>query len=288
MVQLIASGLAMGCVYGLVGLSFILVYNATGALNFAQGELVMLGAFLAAWLVGIQGIPYLGMVALTLLMMVGVGYLYQRIGYYPLRDKPFLAFVIATIGLSIFLRNLALIIWGPDPKKMPSFFQTQVIAVAGAALTPENLFIIAVTIGVLTLQYLLFFHTRLGRKLRATAQNQEVARLMGISVGRTIALTFVMSTLLAGLAGILVAPIFLVDVDMGINLIFKAFIAVVIGGFGSVPGAVVGGLIIGLLEIFLAVYVSSVYKDALAFATLIVFLFIFPRGIFGEAVAEKV
>lgn len=288
MIQLIASGLAMGCIYGLVALSFVLVYNATGALNFAQGELVMLGAFIAVWLIGSQGLSYPTMIALTLIATAAIGLLYQRLVYYPLRDRPFLAFIIATIGVSIFLKNLALLLWGADPRRMPSLFTIEFISVGGASLTPENIFIIAVTLVTLALQYLLFFHTRLGRRLRATAQNREVARIMGISVNRMIALTFVLSTLIAGIAGVLVAPIFLVDLDMGVNLILKSFIAVVIGGFGSLPGAVLGGLIVGLLEIFLAVFVSSTYKDALAFTIFVLFLFAFPQGIFGERVAEKV
>ncbi|MEQ8499125.1 MAG: branched-chain amino acid ABC transporter permease, partial [Sneathiellaceae bacterium] len=208
--------------------------------------------------------------------------------FYPLRERPFLAFVTATIGFSIFARNLALLVWGPNPLKVPSFFETGSVDVSGVVLTPEHLFIIAVTALVLLLQYLLFFRTDLGRRMRATAQNAEVAQLMGIRPNRMIAITFVVAAGLTGVAGVLVAPIFLLDTEIGLNLILKAFIAVIIGGFGSVPGAVVGGLIVGLLEIFVAVYISSVYKDAVAFGVLIFFLVVFPRGIFGERVAERV
>jgi branched-chain amino acid transport system permease protein len=140
---------------------------------------------------------------------------------------------------------------------------------------------------VLALQYWVFFYTDLGRRLRATAQNAEVAQLMGIRASQMIAITFVISTLLTGIAGVLLAPIFLVDTEMGLNLILKAFIAVIIGGFGSVPGAVVGGIILGLLEILVAVFISSVYKDAIAFLVLIFFLIAFPQGIFGEPIAER-
>ncbi|MBI2879973.1 MAG: branched-chain amino acid ABC transporter permease [Candidatus Tectomicrobia bacterium] len=287
MAQLFGSGLAMGCIYGLVALSFVLIYNATSALNFAQGELVMLGAFVGVSLISWK-LPYPVVFLLTFVVMGVVGYLYQRLGYYPLRDKPFITFIIATIGASIFLQNLALLVWGATPKAMPSLFETEFVQVLGARLTPENLFIFGVTVALLVLFYGMFFRTAFGRRLRATAENQEVARLMGISVSRTISFTFILSTALAGVAGLLVAPIFLVDIEMGIQLIFKAFVAVVIGGFGSLPGAVVGGLIIGILEILLAAFVSTVYKDALVFTILILFLVFFPQGIFGERVAEKV
>lgn len=286
MTQIVASGLAMGCIYALVGLSFILIYNATHGLNFAHGELVMLGAFVFYSMLGTNA-PY-WVAALGALIAMGLfGYVFQRLLFYPLRDRPFLAFVIATIGFSIFARNLALLVWGPNPLKVRSYFEGQVVNLFDVVLTPEHVFIVVVTAIVLALQYALFFHTDLGRRLRATAQNAEVAQLMGIRPHQMIAITFVVATMLTGIAGILVAPIFLLDTELGLNLILKAFIAVIIGGFGSVPGAVVGGIIVGLLEILVAVYISSVYKDAIAFAVLIFFLIAFPQGIFGERIAER-
>ena len=276
----------MGCIYALVGLGFILIYNATSGLNFAQGELVMLAAFVFYSMVG-TGAPYGAAALITVVLMGIAGFVFQQVLFYPLRNRSFLAFIIATIGFSIFARNLALLIWGPYPLKVPSFFQDNVVNVANVVLAPEHLFIIAITMVVLLIQYGMFFYTDLGRCLRATAQNAEVAQLMGIRASRMIAITFVVSTLLTGIAGVLLAPIFLVDTEMGLNLILKAFIAVIIGGFGSVPGAVVGGILVGLLEILVAVFISSVYKDAIAFAVLIFFLIAFPQGIFGEQVAER-
>ena len=286
MAQVLASGFAMGCIYALVGLGFILIYNATSGLNFAQGELVMLAAFVFYSMVS-TGAPYVAAALITVALMGIAGFVFQQVLFYPLRNRSFLAFIIATIGFSIFARNLALLIWGPYPLKVSSFFQDNVVSVANVVLAPEHLFIIAITLVALLLQYGMFFYTDLGRCLRATAQNAEVAQLMGIRANRMIAVTFVVSTLLTGIAGVLLAPIFLVDTEMGLNLILKAFIAVIIGGFGSVPGAVVGGILVGLLEILVAVFISSVYKDAIAFAVLIFFLIAFPQGIFGEQVAER-
>lgn len=276
----------MGCIYALVGLGFILIYNATGGLNFAQGELVMLAAFVF-YAVLATGVPYILAAVVTIAAMAMAGVIFQRLMFYPLRNRSFLAFIIATIGFSIFARNLALLIWGPYPLKVRSFFDSDVVNIGNVVLTPEHLFIVVVTMVVLASQYALFFYTDLGRRLRATAQNAEVAQLMGIRSGQMIAITFALSTLLTGIAGVLLAPIFLVDTEMGLNLILKAFIAVIIGGFGSVPGAVVGGVIVGLLEILIAVFISSVYKDAIAFGILIMFLIAFPQGIFGERVAER-
>jgi branched-chain amino acid transport system permease protein len=219
--------------------------------------------------------------------MAAFGAVYQRLLFFPLRDRPMLAFVIATIGFSIFARNLALLVWGPNPLRVPSAFSSSSVNLLGVVLAPEQLFIVAITICVLVVQYAVFFHTDIGRRLRATAQNVEMAQLMGIRPSRMIAITFVVSAVLCGIAGVLVAPIFLVDTDIGLNLILKAFIAVIIGGFGSLPGAVVGGIVVGLLEIFVAVFISSVYKDAICFSLLIFLLIVFPQGIFGERVAEK-
>jgi branched-chain amino acid transport system permease protein len=276
----------MGCIYALIGLGFVLIYNATNGLNFAQGELVMLGAFIFYAMLG-AGAPYGAAALLTVLAMGVIGYVFQRLFFYPLRNRNFLAFVIATIGFSIAARNIALIVWGPNPLRVRSFFTMDTVSFGSVSLPPEHLLIIAVTAVVLLLQYGLFFHTDLGRRLRAAAQNGEVAQLMGIRVGRMIAITFVISAMLTGVAGVLLAPIFFIETEMGLNLITKAFIAVIIGGFGSVPGVVVGGLIVGLIEILTAVFISSVYKDAIVFTILIFFLIVFPQGIFGERISER-
>jgi branched-chain amino acid transport system permease protein len=276
----------MGCIYALIGLGFVLIYNATNGLNFAQGELVMLGAFIFYAMLG-AGAPYGAAALLTVLAMGAIGYVFQRLFFYPLRNRNFLAFVIATIGFSIAARNIALIVWGPNPLRVRSFFTMDTVSFGSVSLPPEHLLIIAVTAVVLLLQYGLFFHTDLGRRLRAAAQNGEVAQLMGIRVGRMIAITFVISAMLTGVAGVLLAPIFFIETEMGLNLITKAFIAVIIGGFGSVPGVVVGGLIVGLIEILTAVFISSVYKDAIVFTILIFFLIVFPQGIFGERISER-
>lgn len=276
----------MGCIYALVGLAFVLIYNASGGLNFSQGEFVMLGAF-ALFTTTALHMPYWLAVVVSVAAIGGLGWLFQRVLFYPLKDRSFLYFVIVTIGFSICVRNLALIVWGPNPLKVPPLTTLGVVKIGNVMLSPENIAIVAVTAIILALQYFLFFHTDLGRRLRATAQNSQTAQLMGIYPRRMIGITFALSGAIAGFAGVLLAPIFLIDTDMGGAVLLKAFIAVVIGGFGSIPGVVIGGIGIGLIEILTAVYISSVYKDAICIAILIIFLIAFPRGLLGEAVKER-
>lgn len=285
MAQIIASGVAMGCIYALVGLAFILIYNASGGLNFSQGEFVMLGAFALVTTTAIM--PYWLAVIVSAASIGLLSWLFQRTLFYPLKDRSYLHFVIVTIGFSIAARNLAIIVWGPNPLKAPPMTSVDVVNVGSVAMSPENLMIIGFTAILLGLQYVLFFHTDLGRRLRATAQNSQMAQLLGIRPRRMIGITFVMSGVISGFAGVLLAPIFLVDSDMGGAVLLKSFIAVVIGGFGSIPGVVIGGIGIGLIEILTALYVSSVYKDAICIAILILFLIAFPRGLLGEAVKER-
>jgi branched-chain amino acid transport system permease protein len=288
MLQLVVNGLAMGCIYALVALGFLLIYQAVGALNFAQGELVMLGGFLGISLALGLKLPLPLAFLLTILLMAAIGWLFQRVAYYPLRNRPFAAVIISTVGVGIALRNGAQLIWGPNPLSFPGLFGAEPIRVAGTTILPQHLFIIAVTLLLLAAQYWFFTRTALGRQLQATAQDAEMARLMGIPVGRMIAATFMLSAAMAGVAGLLLAPVFFVTTDMGGMVMLKAFVASIIGGFGSIPGAIVGALFVGVMETFVAAYVSSAYKDAFAFLILILVLFVAPRGLFGEKISEKV
>lgn len=287
MAQLLLNGLAMGAIYALVALGFILIVNAVGVLNFAQGELLMLGAFIGVTTAVTLGLPVpLAILAMLLLMGV-VGYLFQVVAYYPLRDKPLLTVIIATIGVSIALQNLAQVVWGAYPLRLPSLIPTEPVYVGELVILPYQLLVVAITLGLVIGQHLFFSRTRFGRMMQATAQDLEAARLMGIRVKHTIAMSFVMSTMLAGLAGMLIGPLFYVSTDMGGMVLLKAFSATVIGGFGSIPGAVLGGLFVGIAEILVAGYISSAYKDAVAFAILILVLYVLPQGFFGEKIAER-
>jgi branched-chain amino acid transport system permease protein len=288
MIQLLLNGLAMGAIYALVALGFVVIANAVNVVNFAQGENVMLGAYVAAWLTLTLHLPLLAAYIISIALLAVYGYVFQKAAYYPLRKKPFITVVVSTIGVSLFLKNIARIIWGPQPIFFPGPFGDKTVQVAGVFVNPQNLVILGVTTCLVIFQYFFFSKTPLGRKMQATAQDQEAASLMGVKVSRMITLTFIYSSALAAVAGVLLAPIFFVSADMGGNLGLKAFSASIIGGFGSVPGAIVGGLFLGVLEIFCATYISSLYKDVFAFVVLILILVFMPRGLFGEKISTKV
>ena len=238
MPQLVLNGIAIGCIYALVSCGFVWVYQCVGAVNFAHGELVMVGAYLGVTASVLLGWPP----ALSLVVAVAasalIGLAFQRVAYKPVHGRPPLTFIV-------------------------------------------------VTVLVFLLQALFFTGTRLGRRLRATAEDQETARLMGVKVGTMIALTFSLSAALAALAGALVAPVIFVSPDLGLFIILKAFIAIVIGGFGSIAGTLVGGVFLGVIEVLTAAYVSSAYKDVVAFALLVVVLLVLPHGFFGERAGER-
>jgi branched-chain amino acid transport system permease protein len=195
--------------------------------------------------------------------------------------------IIATIGASILLANSVLAIYGPAPQVLEGWFSTPGIQLGPVYLDSQYLLIIAVTLALVVFNFWFFEHTMIGKKLQATSQDKEMASLLGISVSTMIMITFIYSAVLGGLAGILVAPILFVSIQMGSTIALKAFAATIIGGFGDVTGAIIGGLALGIIETFGAAYISVPYKDAFAFLVLILFLVFRPQGIFGERVAEK-
>ena len=296
-VQLLIGGLAMGSIYALVALGFVLIYNAVGVVNFAQGDFVMFPSYVAISFllpsIAIFGtivhwqLPLLLVYAVVLVLMVGFGLLFTRVAYYPLRDRGWMPVVISTIGVSIFLRNLAQLVWGSQPLVFPSLFPMQSIEAGPLHLRPQDLLILAVAAVLIAFQYYLFERTTLGKQMRATAQDRTTARLIGIRVDRVVTITFIYSALLGAIAGLLVAPIFTVTKEMGGLIALKAFAASVVGGFGSIQGAIIGGLVIGIAEALGAFYISPAYSDAIAFVILIGVLLVRPQGLFGERVSEK-
>jgi branched-chain amino acid transport system permease protein len=207
--------------------------------------------------------------------------------YYPLRHRTFLPVIIATIGASIFLANTVLALYGPQPQVLSPWFETQGLQIGPVYLDTQYLLILALTLALVVFNFWFFEHTLLGKKLQATSQDKEMASLLGIPVSMMIMLTFVYSAVLAGVAGILVAPILFVSIQMGSTIALKAFAATIVGGFGDVKGAIIGGLALGVIETFGAAYISVPYKDGFAFLVLVAFLVFRPQGIFGERVAEK-
>jgi branched-chain amino acid transport system permease protein len=285
--QLLFTGLGVGSIYALVALGFVLIYRATNVVNFAQGDFAMLGAFSMVVLTIDLGLPYWLGILVTLLALVLFGALFNLGVYYPLRNRTFLPVIISTIGASILLENGVLAAYGPRPQSLHGVFASQGFSIGPVFFDSQYLLILAVTVAMVGLQYLFFERTLIGKKMQATSQDKEMASLLGIPVALMIMLTFIYSAALGGLAGILVGPILFVSVGMGSSIALKAFAASIIGGFGDVTGAIVGGLALGVVETFGAAYISVPYKDAFAFLVLFVFLLLRPQGIFGEKVAEK-
>jgi branched-chain amino acid transport system permease protein len=285
--QLLFTGLGVGSIYALVALGFVLIYRATNVVNFAQGDFAMLGAFAMVVLCIDLGLPYWAGLLITVALIAAFGALFNLGVYYPLRHRSFLPVIISTIGASILLENGVLAAYGPRPQSLPGVFQSQGFSIGEVFFDSQYLTILAVTLVLVVLQYLFFERTLIGKKMQAVSQDKEMASLLGIPVASMIMLTFVYSATLGGIAGILVAPILFVSVNMGASIALKAFAASIIGGFGDVTGAIVGGLALGVIETFGASYISVPYKDAFGFLVLFVFLLFRPQGIFGERIAEK-
>lgn len=303
--QQVLNGLVLGSVYALVALGYTMVYGILQLINFAHGEVLMVGAMTAVTVVNLlqkiaPGIPG------PILLMIGIGcaipvcialsLVIERVAYRPLRNAPRLAPLITAIGASIVIQTLAMMIWKPNPIVFPDLLSTEPIELGGALLAPKQaliLFVSAVMMGGLLL---LVYHTRLGRAMRATAENPRIAALMGVDANRVIALTFAIGAALAAVAGVLVAMNYnIAQFAMGFMPGLKAFTAAVLGGIGNLAGAVVGGLLLGIIESLGAGYIGDLtggflgshYQDIFAFVVLIAVLLLRPSGILGERVADR-
>ena len=285
--QLLFTGVGIGAIYALVALGFVLLIRAADVVNFAQGEFSMLGAYAMVVLFSGLGVPYWVSLVVAVALMAAFGPLFAGATYWPLRFRGQLPVIISTIGASILLSNLVLVLYGPSPQVLPGLFDSPGIEVGGVFMDSQYLAIIVFTVLLVLLQYLVFERTLLGKRLQATSQDKEMASLLGIPVATMVLITFAYSSALGGFAGMLVAPVLFVSVHMGALISLKAFAANIIGGFGSIPGAILGGLALGVVETFGAAYISVPYKDAIAFAVLLLFLLVRPQGLFGERIAEK-
>ena len=246
LVQLILAGFAMGAVYALVALGYTLIWNAVGVVNFAQGELVMLGAFVAVGtLANVLHLPLALNLLGTLAVMAAFGVAVATFVYRPVRNRPQLAAIVATLGLSMLLQNVVVLIWGPEPLSFAGPLGTQTVDILGAKIYAQYLLILGSLLLLMLLQEAMFRFTSIGRAMRATAQDAEAARLMGIPTNRIVAIIFAYASMLAGLAGWLLSPLFYVSADMGGKVSLDAFAACILGGFGSIPGALIGGLLLG-------------------------------------------
>lgn len=288
LLPLLLSGIAMGAIYGLVALGFVLLINTVNIINIAQGEFLMLGSFFILTFAVTWGLPLPVALLLMVLAAAVVGVIFEFTAYRPMPRGDIATFIVSTLAASMVIRNVALNVWGPFPFAFRQPFNGAVVHLGTLRINPQHLLIIGVTAVLMGLLYVFFYYTRLGKMMRAMSQDKATARLIGIPVLRIGTTTFVIASVIGATAGVLVAPIFFVNIDIGFAIGLKAFIATIIGGWGSVPGALAGGLTLGLVEVLAAAYLSSQYKDSFAFIFLILFLLVRPQGIFGEvATVEK-
>jgi branched-chain amino acid transport system permease protein len=285
--QLVFSGLTVGAVYALVALGFTLIYNASDVINFAQGDFVMIGGmgtvFLAAAGLALPVAAFIAIIA-----AVAVGLLLHRFAIEPAKGASPVALIMITIGASIFIKGIAQVVFDKQFHSLPAFSGDAPIAVGGATILPQSLWVTGTALVLFVALYLFLEKTLLGKALLATAANRRAARLVGINVTVILALAFGVSAAIGAIAGVVVTPITLTRYDVGTLFALKGFAAAMVGGMGNPLGAVVGGVLIGLLEAFGAGYISSTYKDAVAFIVILLVLLFMPRGLFGGRSVERV
>lgn len=286
-IQLLIAGLSAGSVYALVGLGLVLAFKGTGILNFAQGDLVALGAYIALFFSAVLKLPYWQVFPLTLLVAAASGAALERGLIRPLLRAPPFTIVVATLAIGLMIRNALRLSWQESVSTIPSPFGDATLRFGGVNVNPQYVWVIGCSLLIMGLLALFFRSSRLGKAMRAVAQNQEAARLMGIRVSRIFSAVFALSTAVAALAGILLAPLIGIQAEMG-SIILKGFVAAILGGFSSLAGCVVGGFLLGILETFGGAYLGGTFKDVTAFALLMAILLVRPHGLFGRAEARRV
>jgi branched-chain amino acid transport system permease protein len=286
--QFTLSGLTTGSTYALVAIGFSLIHNATGIVNFAQGEFVMLGGMFMITFYSFLRLPMVLAFVLTIICVAAVGFLLERGPINRARSKEILILVMVTVGASISIKGLSMMIWGKNPMTLPPFSGENPLIFLGAAIMPQSIWIFGITLLVVIALSYFFRGTMTGKAMRAVAASRKTALLSGISVDRMILLSFTLSGALGAAAGIILTPITTTSYDVGVMMGLKGFSAAILGGYGSMPGAVIGGLLLGVLESLGAGLISSEYKDALAFLILLIVLFFKPTGILGKGSFKRV
>jgi branched-chain amino acid transport system permease protein len=287
LIQYLITGITIGSIYAMVAVGFNIIYNVTEIINLAQGEFVVLGGLIMVFLRVTLAIPVIPAFFLTLLVVFVIGILFDRLAIRPIRQPSVMTLIIATIAASMILKGAAMFIWGKDPYDLPAFSGRIPIKFLGAVIQPQALWIIGLLIVIVIGLTLFFERNIIGKAMKACADNPDAARLVGINVKHMILLSFALSAAIGAVAGIGVTPIALMEYDRGAMLAVKGFAAVILGGLGSFPGAILGGLTLGLIESLGAGYISSGYKDAFALIVLLILLFIKPSGLLGNATIAK-
>jgi len=286
LVQFLLTGLTVGAIYALVALGFAIIFNASHVINFAQGEFVMIGGMAAAGFVeaGLP-LPLAALFAVAGAMLVGLAL--EKLAVEPARGAPVVTLIIITIGASILLRGLATLVWDKKIHSVPAFSGEAPLRLGGATLLPQTLWVLGASVLTVALLWWFFNRTLTGKAILAVSHNRLAAQLMGISVRRVLLVSFALSAALGALAGVLIAPISFTSWDVGVMLGLKGFAAAILGGMGSGPGAIIGGLALGLIESLGAGYLSSAYKDVFAFVIILAALIFLPDGLAGRRRATE-
>ncbi len=287
LLQFLISGLTVGSIYALVALGFSIIYNASDVVNFAQGEFVMIGAMSAIFLMK-AGLSYPFAALLAIAITAGVGLALEKFAIEPAKNATVVSTIIITIGASIFLRGAALLIWGKEIYGLPPFTSNNPIKIGNATILPQNLWVMMGTaVTVLAVKYF-FDRTRMGKAILACSYNKKAAYLVGIDVKKMLLVAYGLSAALGSAAGLLVTPITFMSYGAGVMLGLKGFCAAILGGMGNSMGAVLGGILLGIVETVGAGFISSGYKDAIAFFVILLVLFVKPSGILGKGETERV
>ena len=287
--QITVSGLAMGAIYALIALGYVFVWNTMAIVNFAAGEFVTFAAYIfVATFITQLGFPFWLALASAAAVMALLGAIFSRVVFARLQKQRPLVAIISTVAFGIFLKEMARILYGPEPLIYTGPFESgSGIHVGNIVIGWQNLLILAVVVVLTIAQGIVLKRTMLGKMMRAVALDRDTAALMGIPVQRVLAGTFAWSSVLAALAGMLLAPLFFVTTEMGSMVGLKGFVAMIIGGFGSIPGAIVGGLLLGVSENWASYLLSSTYRDVIAFVVLLLFLAVRPQGLLPERTADR-
>lgn len=286
-IQFLFSGITVGSIYALAALGFGIIYNASGVINFAQGEFIMLGG-MAAVVLTAAGIPLPLAIVLAIAVTAFAGLLLEKLAIEPAKDADVVAMIIITIGASLTLRGLVQVLLGTNTRMLAPFTSREPIELLGATILPQSLWVLGSTVLIVAALAWFFGRMRFGKAMLATSYNKLAAALVGINTRRILLASFVLAAVLGAMGGILIAPISYTSYDVGIMLGLKGFVAATVGGLGSGAGAVLGGLLLGIAEAMTAGYISSSYKDAVAFVLILLVLFFMPRGLFGTRAAERV
>lgn len=288
LLQLVINGVALGAAYGLVALGFVFIVNATGAVNFAHGDLVMAGGYVAVGLGAMAPVPVIVLLPVVAVIMFVLGIAVAAVAYFPLMRRPPSTVFISTLLCGIILQNAFIVLFGPQARAAPPLLAPGAVPLGAIELSLQSLGTLVVAAVLVGLQYLVFTRTQIGRRLRATAQDREMAQAVGIPAHLLIAATFGVGTALAGVAGALLANQFFVYPTGGGPLSVYAYIAVVIGGWGSIAGAVVGAMLISVFQVVVSAYVSYAAATGLLYAALLIIFFLRPQGLFGERIQTRV